>query len=290
MKIVERTKEKIFSKMDKTPAINQSKKMSLLGALIIVTILLIVWVVYMGGKADRTVKVVMFTQNIHKNQLVTESMLKPYNIIQAEYEKYTVVNENGVKKRRLILWDERGLIINSFAAYPLQHDKKAEYRDFIKSRVDNSDSVLYTFPGKDLIPLEISSSEMSAFKTFLKPGDRLDVDALFIIKQNLPGNQDYNYYMSSEQQEIFKTEEVFKGIMVADILNNKGESILDAYANYRELSVWEQAKLDNSPEFKQKTEPKTLLVALTPDEKERYYEYLSKSNIKFKASMPQRAN
>ena len=83
-------------------------------------------------------------------------------------------------------------------------------------------------------------------------------------------------------------ETVFGGILVADMLNSKGRVYIRYLIFIQELSVWEQAQLDSS-EFRIKTEPKTLLVALTPDEKERYYYYLSKSNIKFSIT-PQRIN
>lgn len=284
MKLAQRAREKVMAGISSTPAINQSKKMGYIIVIGVVTLLLIIWVMYIGAKAERTVEVVMLASNVHKNQMITEDLLKPYDVLLGEYEKYTVVEENGTKKRRLILWEERGKILNSFAAYPLKRDTYAEYRDFVKSRVNNTDTVLYSFPGKEIVPLEISSAEMSAFKTFLKPGDKLNIEGVFEVRQNMGDSY------GLEQIEVFKSETVFGGILVADMLNSKGESILDIYSSYRELSVWEQAQLDNSSEFRIKTEPKTLLVALTPDEKERYYYYLSKSNIKFKASMPQRIN
>ena len=81
---------------------------------------------------------------------------------------------------------------------------------------------------------------------------------------------------------------MFSDIMVADLINNAGESILDIYADYRDKSVYEQAQLDSSQTFKDSVEPRTLLVALTPEEKERYYYFLSKENVEFKMSMPQR--
>lgn len=284
MKLAQRAREKVFAGFSSTPAINQSKKMGYIILIGVVTLLLILWVMYIGAKAERTVKIVMLASNVHKNQIITEDLLKPYDVLLGEYEKYTIVEDNGTKKRRLILWNERDKILNSFAAYPLKKDTYAEYRDFIKSRVNNTDTVLYSFPGKEIVPLEISSAEMSAFKTFLKPGDKLNVEAVFQVRQSSGDS----YGM--DQIEVFKTETVFGGILVADMLNSKGESILDIYSMYRELSVWEQAQLDNSSEFRIRTEPRTLLVALTPDEKERYYYYLSKSNVKFKASMPQRIN
>lgn len=269
------------------PAKNQSKKNMYIFSIVIITALLIVWVYIMGLKAERTVKVVMLDQNIYKNQVIDEGMLKPYDMLQGEFEKYAVVNTGGKKARRIILWEERGEIINSFAAYPLQKDSYAEYRSFIKSRVDNSDTVLYSFPGKEIVPLEIATGELQAFKTFLQPGDRLNIKAIFSQRETV--EEDDGYGGSSRRQlDIIRTENVFTDIMIADLLNQRGDSILDIYESYRDRTVYEQAILDSSQSFKDSTEPRTLLVALTPEELDKYYYYLSKSQVKFKASMPQR--
>lgn len=269
------------------PALNESKKNLNIYVIGGVTLLLILWVVYMGLKADRTVKVVMLNQDVYKNQVITEDMLKPYDMLQAEFEKYAVVDSNGTKKRRLILWDERNKIINAFAAYPLKKDTLLEYRDLIKSRLDNKDTVMYSFPGKEIVPLKIEQQELEAFKSFLRPGDRLNVQAVFSEKVTVTESDGYGGVMTNKI-DVFKTETVFGDIMVADLLNAKGESILDIYEWYNTLSVWDQAKLDASQQFRDRTTPRTLLVALTPDEKERYYYYLSKPNITFKVSLPQR--
>lgn len=269
------------------PAKNQSKKNVYVIGVVVATALLILWVYSMGRKADKTVQVVMMAQNVYKNQVITESMLKPYDMLQGEFEKYSVVDKDGKKSRRILLWEERDKIINGFAAYPLQQDTYAEYRNFIKSRVDNSDNVLYSFPGKDIVPLEIGSTELQAFKTFLQPGDRLNIEANFSQKQTVAEDDGFGG-ITRTQLDVFKTENVFTDIMIADLLNQQGESILDIYASYKDKTVYEQAKLDSSQAFKDSTEPKTLLVALTPEEKERYYYYLSKNQVKFRVSMPQR--
>lgn len=269
------------------PAKNQSKKNMYVVGVVVVTSLLILWVYSMGRKADKTVQVVMMAQPVYKNQVITESMLKPYDMLQGEFEKYSVTDKDGKKSRRILLWEERDKLINKFAAYPLQQDTYAEYRAFIKSRVSNSDNVLYSFPGKDIVPLEIGSTELQAFKTFLQPGDRLNIEANFSQKQTVAEDDGFGG-VTRTQMEVFRTENVFSDIMIADLLNQQGESILDIYASYRDKTVYQQAKLDASQAFKDSTEPKTLLVALTPEEKERYYYYLSKNQVTFRVSMPQR--
>ncbi len=269
------------------PVVNHTKKLFIVGGVIFATALLIVWVYSMGKKAEETVQVVMLRTDVYKNQVITEDMLKPYDMLKGEFEKYSVVDSNGVKKRRILLWEERGKILNGFAAYPLKQETYAEYRDFIKTRVDNSDSVLYSFPGKEIVPLEIDGQELQAFKTFLQPGDKLNIEAIFSQRETVREDDGFGG-INTTQLDIFKTENLFTDVMIADLLNTKGESILDIYASYNDKTVWEQAQLDVTQEFQDSVEPKTLLVALTPEEKERYFYYLSKSNVTFKASMPQR--
>lgn len=269
------------------PARNQSKKNLYLAFIIIITALLILWVYSMGRKAEDTVTVVMLKDNVYKNQVITENMLQPYEMLVGEFEKFAVVNENGVKTRRILLWDERDMIINSFAAYPLKANTYAEVRDFIKSRVDNSDNVLYSFPGKDIIKLDIATQDLQAFKTFLQPGDRLNISAVYSTTETILEDDGYGGTIKNTV-ESFKTEDVFRDIMLADLLNSNGESILDIYASYKEMTVYEQANLDASQSFKESVTPVSLLVALTPEEKERYYYFSGKSQVEFKASLPQR--
>lgn len=269
------------------PEKNSSKKNLLLGAVVAVTVVLIIWVYSMGRKAEETISVVMFSENIYKNQVITESVLKEYPMLKGEFEKYAKVDENGNKSRRILLWEERGMIINSFAAYPLQTDTIAMYNDFIKARTDNSDSVLYSFPGKNIVKLDVGSDELEAFKTFLQPGDRINITAIFSDTEQIFIDDGFGN-PTREVVETFREETLFKDIMLADLLNNSGESVLDLYASYNERTVYQQAALDASDAWKQQTEPATMLVALTPEEETLYYKYLNKQGVEFKVSLPQR--
>jgi len=287
MKLGRQSLQDGFKSAFSRPKINQSKRELMIFSIVVIATLLIAWVIYMGFKAEKTITVVMLNNDVYKNQTISEEDIKPYDMLQGEFEKYAVVKSGGVKKRRLILWEERNKILNGFAAYPLKKDTLLEYRDLIKSRADNKDTVLYTFPGKEIVPLEVGHGELEAFKAFLRPGDRLNVQAVFsedvtIVKPDEFGGT------KPETVQVFKTETVFGNIMVADLLNARGESILDIYEWYNNLSIWDQSKLDSSQSFREKTTPRILLVALTPEEKERYYYYLSKTEVRFKISLPQR--
>ena len=248
---------------------------------------LISWVDNLGKKAEETIKVVMLAKDVHKNQQITADMIKPYDMLVGEYEKYSIVKNNGKEERRVITWDERGVLNNTFAAYPMQANTVSMFRNFVKSRTDNTDSVLYSFPGKEIYSLDIGG-EIADFKTFLKPGDMVNIrahytDTITDVKLNRYGEEEEVEY------EVFKTEDVFNGIILADILNSNGESVLDIYEGYNEMSVWDQARLDEDEGFKERTEPSKVLMALTPEEASRYNYFLAKSGIEFKVSLPQRA-
>ena len=269
------------------PSKNHSKKNFLVVLILLITALLIVWVYSMGRKAEETVSVIMYAEDIYKNEVITESMIKEYQMLKGEFEKYAIKQSDGSVSRRILLWDEQYLILNKFAAYPLHQDTIVMYTDVISSRTDNSDTVLYSFPGKNILSFEIGTGELQTFKTFLEPGDKINITAFYKVEEDIYKDNGYGE-MVQETVETFKEETVFQNIHVADLLNSNGDSILDIYASYREATVYEQAAMDASEEFKQSTQPASILVALTPEEEILYYNYLSKGDIEFKVSLPQR--
>lgn len=269
------------------PSKNNSKRNIYILLTVMITAMLITWVYSMGRKAEETVTVCMTRQSVYKNQMIVESMLMPYDMLKGEFEKFAVVGSNGQKTRRILLWDERDLVLGSFAAYPLQANNYCEYRNFVTSRTDNKDNVLYSFPGKDIVPFEIGEGELSTFKTFLQPGDRVNITAIFREDESVEKVNSYGE-MEMSSEEIIRTEKAFTDILIADILNSSGDSVLDIYADYNDRTVYEQAQLDASSTFQDSVQPSSLLVAMTQEEMERYYYFLSKNDIEFKMTLPQR--
>ena len=269
------------------PTVNKSSKTLAIVGVMAITVALIVWVVSIGKKAESTVTVAMVSQPIYKNEAVTIDKLKKYEMIEAEFEKYAVKNKNGEYTRRIVLWDDVANINGAFAAYSLQGETILEFRSLVRSRVDNSDTVLYNFPGKDIVKLDVGTNDLNAFKTFLQPGDRLNIEAIYSDIVTVEKDDGFGGKVE-EDISVFKTETVFGSIMVADLINSDGDSILDIYEEYNQMTVYQQAQLDASTDFQDSVEPKSLLLALTEDEKLRYYEFLTKSNVTFRVSLPQR--
>ena len=279
-------KEKIKTG-DLQTAKNGGMRGLLLIVMIIITGALIVWVYSLGQKAEDTISVCIWATGIYKNQTIGEDSLVEYKMLKGEFEKYAVKNEDGTKSRRVVLWDERDKLFNAFAAYPLQANTIAFISDVVTSRTDNSDTVLYSYPGKELIALDLASEDLRTFKTFMKPGDRVNITALYKIEDTVKTNLE-DGETKDEKVTLSKQETAFKDIMIADLLNSNGESVLDMYAMYNELPVYKQARLDADEQWKQSTQPTTLLVALTPEETESYYDYVARDGISFRMSLPQR--
>lgn len=288
MKIRERAKkQKVIGVGLSKASINEHSKTWILVLLLIAVIASVIGVMQVGRKAEQTVSVVMLKDGAYKNEAISEDMLVEYQMVRLEYEKYSVSNKNGVKSNRFVLWEDRGEIVGTFAAYPIPNETAVERRSLTTSRVDNSDTVLYTFPGKDIIQLNIGGGDLNAFKTFLQPGDKLNIEAIYSEKINIEKDDGYGNVVK-EDVEVFRTDTVFGNIMIADLINSRGDSILDIYSEYSDKTVYEQSQLDSNSSFQDSVTPSSLLVALTPQEKEMYYKYCAKDNVQFKVSLPQR--
>lgn len=259
---------------------NGNKKNLVIIGIVAITILLIMWVYAMGKKAEETVSVAMWSGDVYKNQAITDTDLVEYKMLKAEFEKYATENSNGEKKRRIVLWSEKDKLLNTFAAYPLKKNTVVMITDIVKSRIDNSDAVLYSFPGKNIVSLKLGENDLETFKTYLQPGDRVNITAIY--KDEAQDSE------SNENQESTRQEQIFTDIMIADILNDSGASVLDMYTQYNQATVYEQAQMDSDENWQEKTKPVTLLVALTPEEESSYYNYLAKSDAEFHMSLPQR--
>lgn len=288
MKITDKAKkQKVKGVGFSKAAVNEHSKTWVLILLIIIVIASIVTVMRVGKKAEQTVSVVMLRDGAYKNEAITEDMLVEYPMVLLEYEKYSVTNRNGKKENRFILWKDRDEILGRFAAYPISNETVVERRSLTTQKVDNSDTVLYTFPGKDIIQLNIGGSDLNAFKTFLQPGDKLNIEAIYSDKVSIEKDDGYGNIVK-EDVEVFRTDTVFGNIMIADLINSHGDSILDIYSEYNDKTLYEQSQLDNNSSFQDSVTPASLLVALTPQEKELYYKYCAKDNVQFKVSLPQR--
>jgi hypothetical protein len=270
--------------------INSHKKSFLILICAVIAVAAIVWVMLLGRKAEATVTVCMSAKDLYKNEQITDlnTQVKAYDMAEIEYLKYTVDSSNS-EYRRIVTWDEVNYLLGYYMAYYVPIEHVLEYDMFVASKIENSDTVLYAYPGKEIVSLQLGTSDLSAFKAFLTTGDRINIECTYTesVRVYAEGSDEYSSNKEYEDVEQFYTVPVFTNIQIADILNSDGDSVLDIQAEYNDLTIFEQAELDEDSNYQKKLEPSTILLALTPQEKREYYKYLSKGGT-FRMSLPQR--
>lgn len=267
---------------------SRRRKNILIGIVVIMAIALIFWVVSLGNKAQQTISVVMINQNVNKNQVITEEMLTEYKMLVGEYEKYSTVKQNGEVYRRVVSWEDKDKLVGMYAASSIEKNTLAIKSQFIRSRTDNSDSVMYAYPGKELIQISIGNNDINAFKTYIEPGDKLNIYAVYTDTIEEEVDDGYGG-VEKVTYDVFRTEVVFKELVIADLLNASGDSVLDAITEFNQYSVIQQSKLEDSEEYQLAVSPSSVLAALTTEEVERYLYFLSKNDAKFYITLPQRS-
>ena len=119
------------------------------------------------------------------------------------------------------------------------------------------------------------------FGDIVVPGDRLNIRITYSrTKYDMMSLDEYLQVdgkgADAEYEDV--TELLFSEVTVLDMLNKSGESIFDKYYNLISLPESKRKAAYEDKSFKEGIEPKSVLIAVTAEEAERY-SYLNK-NIK----------
>lgn len=256
--------------------------------------------VFVSAKT-RTVSVCMWNGNHAKNSTVNTDAVVEYKMLIGEYESYATTD--GVTAR-IIKWEDRGLLNGRYCTRNVYGGTVVMLDDLMDEKINNTDMLLYNYPGREIVSLAVGESDMEAYKGFLMPGDRINITAVITAEKtvlttdidNQSGsttgdffNQGGSSTKSDEiTEEVITTEPLFDSIYIADMLNKDGESVLDLMERFNALTPTQQAQLAGTDSWKEQTTPETLLVALTKEELLRYYKYAERDGVAFRVSLPQR--
>ena len=254
--------------------------------------------VFVSAKT-RTISVCMWNGNHAKNSVVNADAVVEYKMLIGEYESYATTD--GVTAR-IIKWEDRALLNGRYCTRNVYGATVVMLDDLMDEKINNTDMLLYNFPGREIVSLDVGTSDMDAYKRFLMPGDRINITAVIsgektVLTEDLAqqdagatsafsSGNDKN--QNSLTEEVITTEPLFDSIYIADMLNGEGESVLDLMERFNALTPQQQAQMAASDSWKQQTTPETLLVALTKEELLRYYKYADRKGITFRVSLPQR--
>jgi hypothetical protein len=241
----------------------------------------------LGRLAEQRVQVVMFTRNIQRGELIQPNMLQPYEMLLAEYESYSVTDKQGNVNRRILTWEDRSALGGTFASMTLQGNTVAMFSNFTRQVISYEDRAMYAFPGRHLVLMQLAPQDIAPFSIFLNPGDRLTVHGTYTSNVSEVVNDPFQGEMTVETPVVM-TDLVFGDIAIADMLNADGESVLNILEAFRNAPTNSQMALRNDPNWVESTRPANVIIAVTPEELERYYYFLAQQDITFRMAIPQR--
>lgn len=262
--------------------------------------------VFVSAKTQ-TISVCMWNGNHAKNSPLNSDAVTEYKMLVGEYETYAIQGTDGVTSR-IIKWEDRALLNGKYCTRNVYGATIVVLEDLMTEKINNTDMLMYNFPGREIVSLEIGGKDMDAFKQFLVPGDRINITAVITTEKTVMvdqvGSEGANGPQTASDvfsqnsnsgrnsgeltEEVITTEPLFDSIYIADMLNKDGESVLDLMERYNALTAAQQAQWASSDSWKEATTPDILLVALTKEELLRYYKYAERDGVSFRVSLPQR--
>ncbi len=261
-------------------------------------------ILFYVGLAAFNIKAYMLTQNTIpvvalkgpcvRNQMITEENIQKYKMTEKEFYRYGLENSRGNITNRLIRWDQRKALLNPskpmFFAYSKKNGDLLMRDDCISTYLDNSRRFKHIYPGKNIIELTITGSNLNTFKKTFRVGDRINIKCMYkrtlstaVVRSSIKKKSTAETYFDFDLLQI---DGLFTNIAIADILNGSGESILDYQDYIGTLPTNEQIEIMESDEYKKNIRASTLMLAVTPAEEDLYNIYRKKDGAMFLISLP----
>ena len=224
------------------------------------------------------VSVAAFKNDVAQNTYITKDMIREIKMVTADYEQYAYVKmQDGTNRRQIVLYDDIKDIVGKYTANFVRRNTGIFY-DSVTTESTKSTSYLYQMDGMELLKLEVDPKQ---FGDIVVPGDRLNIRITYSrTKYDMMSLDEYLQVdgkgADAEYEDV--TELLFSEVTDLDMLNKRGESIFDKYYNLISLPESKRKAAYEDKSFKEGIEPKSVLIAVTAEEAERY-SYLNK-NIK----------
>ena len=255
----------------KNQSVGKFSKTTKATLLVVVVVILAVAVNFMTSMGERQrVEVVKLANSVPQNGPITQEMMYKDTMSKAEYEKSGVYTfANGDKKRVIVLWSDREKVQDAYAAHYIRQDTEL-YWDALSKETAKEHAYLYKMDG-ELLKIDIDAGQ---FGSMLVPGDKINVRVTYAEKQyTLPSERDFVLQQQMgvvQDTTVQKSEMLFSGVSVLDILNAEGESIFDIYYKLISLPKTQQYELAQTEEFKTAVQPVEILLNVTAEEADRY--------------------
>lgn len=217
------------------------------------------------------VEIAVLKNSSAKGTLLSSNMFEKTTMVRSDYEKAAYVKlADGSTKRQIILYDDIKYIVGKYTTNYIRGGTALYYDEFSKETT-KSNSYLYQMDGTELLKLSIKPTE---FGDMVVPGDKLNIRVSYKEQiYELPTYEEYKQQVEmgiSGATTVTRNELLFSEVTVLDMLNKAGESIFDKYYELISLPESQQKKTFASDDFQKSIEPASILVAVTPEEAERY--------------------
>jgi len=176
------------------------------------------------GAAEETVDIVRAKVDINQYSLLEKSYFEKYSILQSDYNS----------KEMILYEDFDDVVTGKLAANYIRHNTVL-YEDQLTDVKPPPHIYLYDLPeGHEVLTLPYKSAEAAG--DILRPGDMIRIRITYEVEETAQ-NDAYDdnpngYYSSrsSNSKKVLKTDLLFDTIIVMDMLNSKGQSVYEVYA------------------------------------------------------------
>ena len=242
--------------------------------LLIVAVLGVIGINWWTSKDMRdTVEVAIFKTNVAQNAYISSSMIDKMEMTTADYKRAAIVKmSDGTERRQIVLYsDAAKALVGKYAANYIRMNTPIYY-DAVTTEYTKANSYLYQMDGTELLKIDVDPKQ---FGNILVPGDKLNIRITYDeASYKIISETDYLQLSDDEklglQGTSTKTELMFSEVTVLDMLNSDGESIFDKYYALMSLPEKQQRTKIADSKFQKEIEPKSVLIAVTPEEAERY--------------------
>lgn len=265
-------------KLDKDAVRTKNKaKFSSQILIIVILVVAVIGVIVVNWWTSRdmrdTVEVAVFKTNVAQNAYISAGMIDKMEMTTADYKRAAIVKmSDGTERRQIVLYsDASKALVGKYAANYVRMNTPIYY-DAVTTEYTKANSYLYQMDGTELLKIDVDPKQ---FGDIIVPGDKLNIRITYdeatykIISET-------DYLQLSDEEKLglqgvsTKTELMFSEVTILDMLNSDGESIFDKYYALMSLPEKQQrAKIADSS-FQKSIEPKSVLIAVTPEEAERY--------------------
>jgi len=224
-----------------------------------------------------------------KDGLPAESVLTLENL-----EKYTIVR----KEHRPDMVPAANIddVLEKYTTYYMRNGAILHYDEYISEKPLKNEWI-YKYRNESIADKEILTIPFNYLESggdILTPGDSIRIRIKYEVEEvEIDEGYDFegeHYAQPGKPVKKEVTEDLFDSIVVTDMLNSKGHSIYEVYREVLRYPESERQKLLKSSDFINNIVPKTLVLAATAKQVEKYMQYKSSSKAILITLLPRDEN